>query len=237
MHSFENPGRIALLVSFLFAAGSARAEWITPNSIPNPPPAVGSANGTAIYASNKVVTQYITLGMDFVDSWTAITRLHGVSVWAPAFPSASPSIGLMGIPLVNSPIGAINYYSKWGMLGNLDSLSTRNPITVSWLTVETIGDPKLSVLGRSGHPLPIAPVLQSDPGPHGGEVWKFTGSGISSFYAIGPSTDPQTGQTMPNPAWGIAEVSFAPNSSPEPSSLVLAALGALGLAGRFLRQR
>jgi hypothetical protein len=36
-----------------------------------------------------------------------------------------------------------------------------------------------------------------------------------------------------NPAWGVAEVSFKLDHAPEPSSLVLAGLGALGLSARF----
>jgi len=227
MHSIKGQRWIALAAAFGFTISTARAEMITPDSIPNPPAAVGSGNGTPVYANNLVSTQYMSLGLDFGNSWTAITHLNSIPVWVP--------VGIP-YPTPGSTGGQIDYNTAWWG-ANLNSLTTRNPITVSSLTVETVGNLgflSLGVIGRNGLPLNIAPVVQSVPGSNGEEIWTFTGSGIWGFYAALPP-----GEAVPahetDSTWGVAAVSFTPpaGQTPEPSSLLLAGLGALGLAARF----
>ena len=214
----------ALAVAFALAASAARAEMITPNSIPNPPSAVGSANGTPVYANNIVTTQYAGMGLNI--GGAAITSLDNISVWAPIGVSAPigvhPGIGIV------SGISPINYAATLG--GSFVSLGSSIPTTVSSLTLTTFGingTPTLEVNGLNGQPLNIVPVLQSNPEPFATQVWTYTGPGISSF-SISPSSS-QTG------AWGVSGISFTPATAtaPEPSSLLLAGLGALGMAGRF----
>lgn len=229
-------GRCWLALAMLgLAASAARAEWITPNSIPNPPAAVASANGTPVYAGNLVSGQYVGLGLGF-STWTAITHLNGIPVWAPV-----ESIGTVPVVPPNYVRAHVNYYSFPGFVASLNSLTTRNPITVSSLTVETIGSPgflSMHVYGRNGPyvPLNITPVVQSIPGTDNEKLWKFTGAGIWSF-SISVVPPPGFGEPalVTNSPWGVAAVSFAepPGYSPEPSSLVLAGLGVLGLAARL----
>lgn len=233
MHIPKGQGWFALTFVIGFAAPAARAEMITPDSIPNPPSAVGSANGTLVSMNNLVANQYVGLGLSFNYGGTAITSLNGIPVWAPV--QASGNVIDLPSPPANYPWGNINYYTRW-YGGSLNSLVSGNPVTVSSLTVETLGHPMLSVYGRNGLPLNITPVLQSRPGPNGGQEWTFTGSGIWSFSAlmVPPPVVSGMGNSF-NPAWGIASVSFTmpAGQTPEPSSLVLAGLGALGVAARF----
>lgn len=97
MHILKNLRWFALAAAFGFAASAAQAEWITPNSIANPPAAVASANGTPVYANNLVNTQYVGLGLGF-SSWTANTHLNGVAVWAPVVESTG------AVPIPPPPI-------------------------------------------------------------------------------------------------------------------------------------
>ena len=240
MHTPKNRHWFALVIAFALAAPLARGSLITPDSIPNPPSAVGSANGSPVAMNNLVTTQYTGLGFTFFNGGTALTSLNGIAVWAPVQP-----LGIAikdPFPPPNLPWGKINYYTPW-YGGNINSLATRNPMTVSSLTVTTIGNPgslSLAVFGRNPQPLNITPLVQSIPGSNGEETWTFTGSGIYGFTASEAVIDaPGLGKMPVNPAWGVAAISFTPSigQSPEPSSLVLAALGALGLAGRFRRRR
>lgn len=235
MYTTKGRRWFALAAAFSFIIPAAQAEMITPDSIPNPPAAVGSANGTPVYAGNLVSTQYTGLGLTFNYQWNAVTSLNGVPVWVPV-----ESSGTVTTPVLppNYVWGHVNYYAPW-YGASLNSLTTRNPITVSSLTVKTIGHPgylSLHVCGRNGLPLDIAPVVQDVPGPSDEKIWRFIGSGIGSFSA---SLVPPPGVAVPaleiNAPWGIAAVSFTPpaGQTPEPSSLLLAGLGALSLAARF----
>ncbi len=223
MYAFRRWRGSALAVAFVLTASSARAGLITPDSIPNPPSAVDPANGTPILASNSVTTQYAGLGLNF-SSGTAITHLNSFAVWAPT-----------GI-VVGGPVGVIDYAKT--LFARVLSPGSSNPTTVSSLSVETVGQASLSmsVYGlKAGLPLNITPVrtpvfLGGASGPPSALIWTFTGSGISGF-SVFPSYPPP--MSSANGTWGVAEVSFTPASAPEPSSLILAGLGALGLAARL----
>jgi hypothetical protein len=220
MQVFKNWRWSALAVVFGLAVPAARAGMITPDSIPNPPNAVASANGTPVYASNLVGTQYKGLGLNF-PSPTVITRLNGISVWA-SVETEGLGLSIGGSPL-NFPLQRLNY--GWANIGFVSPGSSK-PTTVSSMSVEILGNPPLpplsmNVYDSNGVPLPISPVIRS---LAGAQIWTFTGPGISSF-----SADQTTSSSQP---WGVAEVSFTATSTPEPTSLFLAGLGVLGLAVR-----
>jgi hypothetical protein len=87
----------ALAVAFGLTTPAARAGMITPDSIPGPPSAVASDQGTPVYFSNVVTSQYKGLGLNF-SSGAAITNLNGTSVWAPTEGLAHPDSSVAGVP-------------------------------------------------------------------------------------------------------------------------------------------
>ena len=59
--------RGAAVLTTLLMAVAARADLITPTSIPNPPPAIGSAEGTPTPSPAYVVRdQYTSIGIRFL---------------------------------------------------------------------------------------------------------------------------------------------------------------------------
>ncbi|HEY7425626.1 MAG TPA: PEP-CTERM sorting domain-containing protein [Gemmataceae bacterium] len=242
MYASNSRRWLALAVAFGFAASAARADVITPDSIANPPSAVGSANGTSVYAGNLVTGQYAGMGLHF-GSGAAITNLNGVNVWAPTEMLAQPASHIAGVPPVNLPAAQISYYGTWGGASFVVP-GTTAPAVATSLSVEIMGNPLASVLvhyaNNPGVAIPASIVVASE--PNGGRLYTFQpGPGITSFSVFAPVIDPPPGAASPamaiNPAWGVAEISFTLAHAPEPSSLVLAGLGAIGLAARFGRRR
>jgi len=235
MHT-HNLGRWVVWAAVLtMAAEEVRADVITPASIAHPPAAVGWANGTPIYANNLVTAQYAGLGLNFTGG-AAITNLNGVNVWAPTEPLQQPLIrSIPGGPPLHFPVARVSYNGTWGGASFVQP-GTQTPTTVSSVTLEILGRPVTVDLFNAQGQLMSAASLGGT-GLHGGQLYTFTGSAISSFSVFAPVIDPPPGAASPtmaiNPAWGVAEVSFTPAHAPEPSSLILAGLGALGLATRF----
>lgn len=224
MQFTKGPRWFALAAAFGFAATVARAEMITPDSIPNPPSAVGSANGTPVPLGSLVTTQYTGMGLNF--SLTAITHLKGVAVWAPVQPIVVPASQVVGGPPTSYPSPPIGYMT-WMGGGNFVVPGTLKSTSVYSTTLEIMGPP-VSVQALNSKWQEIGSVGPDGVGPHGGDLYTISGGGISAFSVSVPviaSSDANY------PAWGLAEVSFT--TAPEPSSLVLAGLGALGLAARF----
>jgi hypothetical protein len=231
----HNLGRWAALVAILTMAAETRADMITPDSIAHPPGVVGWANGTSVYANNLVTSQYAGLGLNFT-ARAAITSLNGVNVWAPTEPLLQPLIRTVpGGPPPPFPVARISYNGSWGG-ASFVQLGTQTPTTVSSVTLEILGRPvTVDLFNAQGQLMGAASLVGM--GLHGGQLYTFTGSGISSFSVFAPVIDPPPGAASPNmainPAWGVAEASFTPAHAPEPSGLILAGLGALGVAARF----
>jgi hypothetical protein len=243
MHAFRSWPWNALVVAFGLAAPAAQAEIITPDSIPHPPPAVGSANGTSVYANNLVTTQYKGMGLNF-SSGAAVTNLNGVSVWAPTEMLMQPESRIAGGPPPNYPAAQISYYGTWSGASFVQP-GTLKPAVATSLSVEIIGRQDVGIwvtYANSKVPVGIPAWIATTPEPNGGVLYTFpTGPGITSFSIFAPILDPPIGaypaSMTINPTWGVAEVSATIDSAPEPSSLVLAGLGALALAARLGRRR
>lgn len=239
MHTTISRCCLALAAAFGFAASAARADLITPDSIPfsNRPSAVGSTNGTAVYPGNLVTTQYKALGLNF-SAAAAITNLNGVSVWAPTEALAHPGSFLADGPPVNYPSSRISYFGTWSGVSFVRPGTLTAAVATS-LSVEIIGRQNLGIwvtYAHTNHPGGIPTYIGATPEPNGGVLYTFpAGPGITSFSIFAPiAVDaPMTF----SPAWGVAEVSFTLNNTPEPSALVLAGLGALGLAVKFSLRR
>jgi hypothetical protein len=160
------------------------------------------------------------LGLNF--SFAAITHLDGVNVWAPAQPQGIPA---HGIPSGPYPPPLIIYESWQG--GNFIVPGTMKPTSVYSMMLEIVGA-SVTVDAFNSRWQELGSVGPDGMGSHGGRLYKFSSGDISAFSISVPVMAPSDANY---PAWGVAEVSFTTN--PEPSSLVLAGLGALGLAARF----
>ena len=220
-------------------SGAARADLITPDSIPQPPPLVGSAEGTPIYSAADLVTnQYVGRGLLFptvqigpgqYGGAAALTKLGGVAAWAPARPQ-------QGEPWA----AEIDYFQ---LTIQPVKPGTTTPTTVRSVTVELVGtDYHVGLFGLDanggglgGTTTPVGT------GPHGGELLHFSGEGISSFEVTGVFDPPAGRAGADTPAiafgWGVAGVEFTPATAPEPGTLALAGVGALALAGWTWRRR
>ena len=243
MHAHGACRLLALAITFGLSAAGVHADLIAPDSISNPPPAVGWGDHTLIpSASNLVTTQYSAMGLNFAysspslagvtSSLTAITNLNGVNVWAPATPLLLPMSRIASGPPPNFPVGEINYNGAWSG-AQLVPAGSPTLRTTSAVTLEIIGRPvTVNFFGAAGQLLGTASATPSFLGPHGGALYSFSGSGISSFQVFAPVIDPPPGAMAINPAWGVAGISVTSANTPEPSSLVLAGIGGLGLVLR-----
>ncbi len=137
-----------------------------------------------------------------------------------------------GGPLQHFPDAQIRYNGTWSGASFVQP-GTQTPTTVSSVTLEILGRPVTADFFNT-HGQLLGTASLGSTGPHGGHLYTFTGPGISSFSVFAPVIDPPPGAASPtlaiNPAWGVAEVSFTPAHAPEPSSFILAGLGALGVA-------
>jgi hypothetical protein len=213
---------------------------VTPDSIPQPPPLVGSAESTPIYSPADLVTnQYVGRGMLFptVPVWpgkfgttAALTKLGGVDAWTPAF-------WKRGAPWA----AEIDYGSE---TIQVVKPGTTTPTTVRSVTVEIVGaasDVGLIGLNARGGELGLT-TTPVGTGSHGGVLLTLSGADISSFeisivaHIAGFAADDAPAGPS---GWGVAGVEFAPapDTAPEPCGLALAGFGAAALAGWTWRLR
>lgn len=218
---------LAWLVVLAISIQETRGSLITPDSIPNPPTAVSAAGGTPVFAANLVTTQYSALGLNFSNA--AITRLNGVKVWAPVEGIAIPASEAAGQPppIYTAPLG----YSSWEGGGNFVVPGTTKATSVYSMSLEIMGNGYRAVQVYNSRWQMLGFAMPEGMGPHGGELYAYSGGNISAFSVVVPTMDPPDTYYPP---WGVAQVSFV--STPEPSGLVLAGLGTVGLVLTGLRR-
>jgi len=218
---------------------TARADFITPDSIPQPPPTVDTSGGNyRIDSSADLVTaQYTGHGLLFPSLpysypgqltalTAAITNLNGVAVWSPVVSVIN------GLPAGDDPRPGLDYASSVNVQfvkpGGTEATAA-NSVIVEVLDPSDIGlkafDPAGNFLGST-----VTPV---GTGPNGGALLSFSAPGISSFQVFHEET--QIGVQT----WGVAGIEFTPSpaTAPEPCSLALAAFGATAFMGWALRRR
>jgi len=243
----RKPVRLRLFWAGAWAAlafsTAARADFVTPYSIAQPPPPVGPANYSLIDSSaDLVANQYTGRGLlfphnlDFPGATTgttaAITVVDGVDVWAPA--------GWYK----GSPQAATLWYGT-SLSVQLVKPGTTTPMTATSVTVDVLHLPntlpiQLIALDRNGYILANTDV-SSGTGPHGGELLTVSAANFSSFQ-VGYDASLAGGLPPQELPWGVAGIGFtpSPDTAPEPGGLALVGVGAATLAGwtwRFRRNR
>jgi hypothetical protein len=220
---------LAALAGFVLSAPGANADLVTANSVPIATPSLGivTSGGTVLPALTLVSGEYRGLGLDFPaqpnGTAVAVTTLSGVNVWAPAGPA----------PGISPPWYTLDYSRQ--VSGAFVVPGTSTPMTVSSLTLEVMGGGsfEVSALAANGN-LIRSEMSPTGTGPNGGELYAINDPGVRSFDVVRSGLPANSGSLSYAP-WGISEVSFTRATAPEPGSLVLAVLGALGLATRFRR--
>ncbi len=224
---------ITFTVSIMVFVPVVEGSAITPDSIPNPPVAVNSASGTIVPAQQMVTTQYSGLGLDFTS--TAISQLKGVAVWAPVNDAfAIPASQVVGQPPPTPPPPSIGY-GMWTGDGQFVVPGTTRATSVNSFRLEIVGRGDLGtgvdVFNRQwqiiGYANPVGV------GPHGGEMYTYSGGNASAFSIFIPIMDGMPYNDYP--PWGIAEISSV--ATPEPSTLLLASMGLLATILSFRVKR
>ena len=224
----------AAVSAALLAAAPARAGLITPNSIPQPPLAVGSADGTTVQSPAYFVDdQYTGLGIQFSGggdrasigaNFPLVTSLYGTDVWVSAIQSGR-----------GGPWTTQVEYGGWVAVrlvgAGQDAPATAGSVTVQVVNPSTV-PLALHAYGQQGQ-LTAATTTGNGVGQPGVELLTVSAPDISWFAVdyVGPwdlsSYEP----------WGVAGIRFTP-SAPEPCGLVLAAVGiAAGAVGAIRRRR
>jgi hypothetical protein len=231
----------------LLPVSTARAGIITPDSI-SPMPMITSpaVNGTVVPAGGIVEDQYASLGIGFGS--TALARINGILTFTPmGAPLFPPSWGPSGSE------GKLNYFTglPWGgvvqgvlVAPGMSGFGKSNQVSFEFINIPTV--PPLALLVHvdlfdiQGNAI-SSPTVGSMNGPHGGTILSFSAPDISVFQVRKLLGDSRTD----DPAWGIAQINpgavefAAPRVQdlPEPGTLMLGAVGMIGLLGLAKRSR
>ena len=213
-----------------FAVPAARADYVTPDSIPQPPPAVDTSGGNDQIDSSAdlVTTQYTGHGLLFpslpsfqgrISGLTAaILNLNGVAVWTPA------------VSVTDNSRPEIDPFSSLNV--QLVGPGGTEPTSASAIIAEVLGSSgiELKAYDRAGAVLGWT-ATPAGTGPNGGTLLSLNAPGISSFQVF------KENRQIGTQDWGVAGIGFMPSSAPEPCGLALAGVGAFALAGWTWRRR
>jgi hypothetical protein len=205
----------------LAPTSGARAEYITPDSVPSPAAVTSPAvDGTPVGLGGLAGEQYTRFGIELGNC--ALVRINNVLCWAPtadwmqtntadhlSFTSGS-ILGVFGIPGTPNlartgsvSVEFINVSSSLGWIYGFDSLGR----------LFTFMD-------------------NTEVGPHGGTVATLNTPDITGILL---STSAGWQYPIGGRPWGIAAISFGPLTAvesfvaPEPSALLISLLGGAGL--------
>lgn len=229
----------AVVVFTVGAASSARADPITPDSIASPPAVSPAVQGGSVVAGGWVSGQYQGAGVVFpgqmtgVDSGfgTALVRVNGASVWAPA--AYSDGLVLRTLSF-DSPAGVAADLVLPGTLTPAVADSVRADLLSAGNLIVTLGAYDKNGVEVGSTTALIAAGVETP--------LSLGGAGIESIRATAyqPVIDPLDGShacpaSAVPVAWGVRSIAWA--NAPEPGGLALAALGVLGWMGYARRRR
>jgi len=228
------PKPLLALAALVVAAGTVNADYLTPDSILRPPPATYPGDGsTPVNQADYVTTQYAALGLLFpvrelsptVTYTTAVASVNGVNAWAPVL-TTGPGItfpGGLAMDAVGIVVGDFNH-----------------PVASVAVDLALQGNARAWLTGFRGDGSSVFASVDATTGLHhlsvdGGGFVEFS-AGVFPNLSIPPISElPVDFSPF---AWGVAGVDIPGRpvfTVPEPGSLVLAALGALGLLARRAR--
>jgi hypothetical protein len=225
---------LAALIASLAGAPALRAEHITPDSIPSPPPISPAIDGQ-LAPGGWVSSQYASLGLNFpfrmtgVDTGlgTALVRVNGVTAWT-------------GGNLVDGGIlGGVSFSA--GVKAELVVPNTQTPTTADSLRLHLVaagGTGVASALvdafdAKGNVVLEKRTSITEDAA---GTWVDLSAPGIHSFeVTASPDVIPGNFPLETPFSWGVAAIDF--QAAPEPTSLALAGFGLAGLAGWAWRRR
>jgi MYXO-CTERM domain-containing protein len=226
--------KLGALVLCLAWTSPLRADLITPDSIPSPPP-VSPASDGKLAPGGWVTDQYVGVGLNFpyrmtgVDTGlsTALVQVDGVKVWTGA---SAVDAGILG---------GVSFSA--GVRAELVVPGTQTPATADSLRLEVVasGGAGLASAVVQGYDargdLLLSQRTSISEGP-GGTWVTLSAPGLHSFQVTAfPGLVPASASGNTPFTWGVAAVDV--QTAPEPASLAHASLALLGLAGWAWRRR
>jgi hypothetical protein len=204
--------------AIVFGVSHVRADLITPGSISPTPPVTPAVQGTLVVSGGMAADQYAGLGVVFQN--TALSQIGSALTWVPVdapFPWVSHSHQL-------------NFASGYSgvVQGHFVLPGTTIPAVTTSLRIafQGIAGSRAALVAYDQNGTMLGNPTGGTLAPDGSVVLTFNAPNIASFdlYKLLP---------YEQSAWGVKQIEFGPLISPvqapEPTAMVLVALGGLGL--------